>query len=53
MNDMAPALLSLMMIAAIALAIGGVVQMRRREKRGWLMLVAALVIFGNVLIRAL
>ncbi|MBS0504420.1 MAG: hypothetical protein JSS55_11600 [Proteobacteria bacterium] len=50
---MAPALLSLMMIAAIALAIGGVVQMRRREKRGWLMLVAALVIFGNVLIRAL
>lgn len=50
---MASLLLSLMMIAVVALAIGGVVQVRRKEKRGWLMLVAAAVIFGNVLIRAL
>jgi hypothetical protein len=38
------------MLSAAALAIGGVVQIRRREKRGWLMLVAAAVLLGNVLI---
>lgn len=43
-------ILSILMLAAGALVWGGVVQMRRGEKRGWLMLVAALVLVGNVLI---
>lgn len=43
-------ILSVLMIAAVALVIGGVVQLRRKEKRGWLMLVAAVVLVGNVLI---
>ncbi|HYZ47823.1 MAG TPA: hypothetical protein VE567_02905 [Sphingomonas sp.] len=42
--------LSVLMLAAGALIWGGIVQIRRREKRGWLMLVAAAVLFGNVLI---
>lgn len=46
-NDL---ILSILMLAAAALAWGGVVQLRRTEKRGWLMLVAALVLVGNVLI---
>ena len=46
-------LLSILMLSVIALAIGGVIQVRRKEKRGWLMLVAALVLLGNVLIQAL
>lgn len=45
-----PLFLSILMLAAGALAWGGVVQVRRRERRGWLMLVAALVLVGNVLI---
>jgi hypothetical protein len=49
-NATASLLLSIMMLAVIALAIGGVVQVRRKEKRGWLMLVAAAVLAGNVLI---
>lgn len=44
---------SILMLAAIALAIGAVAQLRRREKRGWLMLVAAAVMLGNVLIQTL
>jgi hypothetical protein len=43
-------ILSILMIAAAALIWGGVAQIRRGERRGWLMLVAALVLFGNVLI---
>jgi len=42
--------LSVLMIAAFALAIGGVAQLRRKEKRGWLMLVMTAVLVGNVLI---
>jgi hypothetical protein len=43
-------ILSVLMLATIALIWGGVVQLRRKERRGWLMLVAAAVLFGNVLI---
>jgi hypothetical protein len=43
-------ILSVAMLAAIALVVGGVSQIRRKEKRGWLMLVAAAVLVGNVLI---
>ena len=43
-------LLSICMLAVGALAWGGVVQLRRGEKRGWLMLVAAAVLLGNVAI---
>ena len=44
--------LSILMLAAVALVWGGVLQLRRREKRGWLMFVAAAVLIGNVLIWA-
>lgn len=46
--------LSIAMIAIIALTWGGVKQVRNPEdrKRGWLMLIAALVLLGNVLIWA-
>jgi hypothetical protein len=43
-------LLSLVMLAAGALIWGGIVQVRRKEKRGWLMLVMAAVLVCNVLI---
>ena len=42
--------LSVLMIAAVALAIGGVAQLKRKEKRGWLMLVMAAVLVANVLV---
>lgn len=44
--------LGLAMIAVILLGAGGIhlLRSRRDMKRGWLMLVAALVLFGNVLI---
>ncbi|NNM76250.1 LPXTG cell wall anchor domain-containing protein [Sphingomonas sp. ID1715] len=45
-------LLSILMLAAVALVLGGIVQIRRKERRGWLMLVAAAVLVGNVLIWA-
>lgn len=46
-----PALiLSVLMLAAAALAFGGLVQLRRSERRGWLMLAAATVLLANVLI---
>jgi len=46
--------LSIAMLGVAALAVGGVVILRRGErKRGWLMLGAAAVLFGNVLILAL
>lgn len=47
---MSNAVLSVLTIAAVALVWGGIVQIRRREKRGGLMLVAAVVLVGNVLI---
>jgi hypothetical protein len=43
-------ILSVLMLAAAALVWGGVAQVRRSERRGWLMLVAAAVLVGNVLI---
>ena len=47
-----PTLLSIMVIAAFALAGGGLyLSLRRRDlKKGILMLVAAIVLLGNVLI---
>ena len=50
MTATASLLLSLLMLAAGALIWGGVVQIRRGVRRGWLMLVAAAVLVGNVLI---
>ena len=46
--------LSIAMLAAAALVAGGVHLLRRggERTRGWLMLVAALVLLGNVLIIA-
>ncbi|WP_258558443.1 hypothetical protein [Sphingomonas sp. CGMCC 1.13658] len=38
------------MLAAVALAFGGIAQLRRKERRGWLMLVMTAVLVGNVLI---
>ena len=43
-------ILSVLMLAAAALIWGGIAQLRRGETRGWLMFVAAAVLFGNVLI---
>ncbi len=52
MSGLGATLLSIMVIAAFALAAGGIwlLAKRRDLKRGLLMLVAALVIFGNVVI---
>lgn len=54
MNDVPPiasAALAIMMIAVFALAIGAVVLIRRGERRkGGLMIAAAVVMLGNVLI---
>ena len=49
-----PALLSLSMLAVFALALGGgwMIARRREKKQGVLMLIAALVLLGNVLIWA-
>ena len=49
-----PALLSISMFAVLALVLGGgwVIFKRGEKKQGVLMLVAALVLFGNVLIWA-
>jgi len=46
------AFLGIAMLAVFALVWGGVFLLQRGEdrKRGWLMLAAALVLFGNVLI---
>ncbi|GLT02016.1 hypothetical protein GCM10007897_34190 [Sphingobium jiangsuense] len=46
-------LLSLLMLAGLMLAAGGVwvlVKQPRNRRQGWLMIVAALVMFGNVAI---
>lgn len=55
MTGAATALLSIMMIAAFALAGGGgwLIARGRDRKKGALMLVAALVLLGNVLILSL
>jgi hypothetical protein len=49
-----PALLSICMVAVFALMAGGVLTITKRRNRtqGALMIVAALVLFGNVLIWA-
>jgi hypothetical protein len=49
-----PALLSIAMLAVFALALGGgwTIARRHNKKQGVLMLVAALVLLGNVLIWA-
>lgn len=52
---MQDAILSILMLAGLALVAGAVVLWRRGERgpRPWLMLVAALVMFANVAIWAL
>jgi len=52
MTDASPAILSIAMLAAFALAWGGLwlVVKKRDRKRGWLMVVMAVVLIGNVLI---
>ena len=51
MTGLPAALLSIAMLAAFGLVIGGVVLFRRGErKKGVLMIVAAAVLMGNVLI---
>ena len=49
---MSGTILSILMLAGIALSIGGVhlLVRRRAHKQGWLMLVAAAVMFANVAI---
>ncbi len=49
-----PALLSISMLAVLALVLGGgwTIFKRREKKQGVLMLIAALVLLGNVLIWA-
>ncbi|MBT2187550.1 hypothetical protein [Sphingobium nicotianae] len=48
-------ILSILMLAGIALTTGGVtlIVKRRAHKQGWLMLVAAAVMFANVAIWAM
>ena len=50
MGTIASAALGLGMIASLILLVGGVRLVKRDRKRGLLMIAAALVIFGNVLI---
>ena len=52
MGTIASAALAIAMIAAFLLVLGGLRLIRRGEHRqqGWLMIVAALVLVGNVLI---
>ncbi len=50
MSTIASATLTLAMIAAIILSVGGVRLVRRDRQRGLLMIAAGLVIFANVLI---
>lgn len=51
-SGVGPLLLSLAMLAVLSLGAGGtwLIVKQRDRKRGLLMLIAALVIFGNVLI---
>ncbi|MGE5723434.1 MAG: hypothetical protein ACM3YM_13350 [Sphingomonadales bacterium] len=41
---------SIAVVAAMLLVVGGIRLVRRRQGKGWLMLVAALVLVANVLI---
>jgi len=50
MGKVASAALGLGMIASLILLVGGVRLVKRDRRRGLLMIAAALVIFGNVLI---
>jgi hypothetical protein len=52
MTGLVSALLSIAILAAFALVAGGLwlVFKRGERKQGWLMIVAALVLFANVLI---
>ena len=52
MGTIASATLGIAMIAVFLLLLGGIRLVRRREHRqqGWLMIVAAMVLLGNVLI---
>lgn len=49
-RGMAATVLSILMLAGIALSAGGIylIGSKRDQKRGWLMLVAAVVMFVNV-----
>ena len=52
---MSATILSILMLAGFALGAGGVYLIAKRpesRKQGWLMIVAALVMFGNVTIWA-
>lgn len=56
MSSWSGTILSLLMLAGLMLAAGGVwvlVKQPRNRRQGWLMLVAALVMFGNVAIWAM
>ena len=50
MSTLASAALALAMIAAMILAVGGIKLLGRDRQRGLLMMAAALVLVGNVLI---
>ncbi len=52
---MAATVLSILMLAGLALSAGGIylIGKKRDPKRGWLMLVAAMVMFANVAIWAM
>ena len=52
MQTIATGALAVAMIAAFLLAAGGVRLIRRRDyaRQGWLMIVAAMVLVGNVLV---
>ena len=52
MGTIASAALAIAMLAAILLAAGGINLIRRGQYRqqGWLMIVAAMVLLGNVLV---
>lgn len=52
---MAATILSLLMLAGIALSAGGIylIGKKRDPKRGWLMITAAIVMFANVAIWAM
>ncbi|BAK67647.1 hypothetical protein SLG_29720 [Sphingobium sp. SYK-6] len=47
---MSGTILSILMLAGLALGIGGIylIAAKGETKRGWLMIVAAMVMFGNV-----
>ena len=52
---MGPTILSILMLAGLALTAGGIylIRKKREKQKGWLMLAAAVVVFGNVAIWAM